>query len=64
MKISTWNLQSLYTVGDIQDHSRVLREYKTDITALQEIRWTGEDELEDKSKYQCDICFSYYPNMS
>uniref|UniRef100_T1H5B8 Endonuclease/exonuclease/phosphatase domain-containing protein n=1 Tax=Megaselia scalaris TaxID=36166 RepID=T1H5B8_MEGSC len=60
MRICTWNIQSIYTRGAVQDLRRDLSEYKADISVLREIRWTGKGKLEDKSKFQCDIYFSCY----
>lgn len=58
MRISTWNLQqSLYTGGAVQDLRRVLSKYNAESNALQEIRWTGEVELKNKSIY-----YSCHPN--
>ena len=51
------NMYSHFT-GDLR---RVLSEYKADIYTLQK-RLTGEGEIENKSKYQCDIYYSCHPS--
>lgn len=38
-----------------------LRDYRMDITALQEMKWMGKGEREDK-KNQCDIYYSCHPS--
>uniref|UniRef100_T1GI65 Endonuclease/exonuclease/phosphatase domain-containing protein n=1 Tax=Megaselia scalaris TaxID=36166 RepID=T1GI65_MEGSC len=40
-----------YTGGGVQDFRAVLIEYKADISALQEIRWTGEVPSSPTSAY-------------
>lgn len=56
--ICSWNVRTLHKSGRLEDLRKILQTYKSDITALQEIRWKGKGELEDKSKYQCDLYYS------
>ena len=42
LRICTWNVRSLNKPGAVTQLEKVLRKYKTDITALQEMRWTDQ----------------------
>ena len=59
--ICSWNVRTLRSPGRFEDLKKILQTYKADITALQEIRWNGKGELEDRTKYQCDLYFSCTP---
>ena len=39
-RICTWNVRSLHRPGAVTQLEEILRKYKTDITAFQEMRWT------------------------
>ncbi|XP_073814500.1 uncharacterized protein [Musca autumnalis] len=43
LRICTWNVRTLYREGAVFALADVLGKYKADITAIQEIRWTGKD---------------------
>ncbi len=58
INICSWNVLTLNQSGKLQDLRNTLQTYKADITALQEIKWIGKGELEDRSKYQCDLYYS------
>ena len=49
--ICTWNVRSLNKLGAISQ----LQAYKTDIIALQEMRWTGQGRTNLSS---CDVYYS------
>ena len=59
-RICLWNLRTLNNTGGRLDLIKALTKYKTDITALQEMRWTGVGEREDK-RNKCDIYYSGDP---
>jgi hypothetical protein len=46
LRIGTWNALTLYKGGALRNLDKVLQEYKIYITALQEIRWTGQGIVE------------------
>ena len=62
IKVATWNTRTLWRAGATTDLKKVLQGYNIDITALQEIRWTGKGEIEDRSRYQCDLYYSCHPS--
>jgi len=45
LKISTWNITSLFRTGSCQNLVDVISAYGIKIAALQEIRWTGARQL-------------------
>ena len=55
LRICTWNVRTLYTEGASIQLVNVLRKYKADITAIQEIRWKGQGCAKRQS---CDIYYS------
>ena len=55
LRICTWNVRSLYRPGADTQLENVLSKYKADITALQEVRWTGQGCSKRRS---CDIYYS------
>ena len=59
--ICSWNVRTLHRPGRLEDLRKILQTYEADITALQEIIWNGKGELEDRSRYQCDIYYSCPP---
>jgi exonuclease III len=42
MRIASWNVRTLYTVGAINELVKQMDKYKTDICALQEIGCPGK----------------------
>ena len=42
LRICTWNVRTLYREGAVYQLADVLEKYKADITAIQEMRWTGK----------------------
>ena len=42
LRLGTWNVRSLYRPGYARTLVEEIMRYRMDITALQEIRWTGE----------------------
>ena len=46
IRLRTWKLLTLYQGEALRNLEKVLQEYIVDITALQEIRWVGQDILE------------------
>ena len=57
MRIGTWNVLSLYQSGALKKLLSQLDLYNTDITALQEIRWTSEGIIDKENHtifYSCD----------
>ena len=54
MRICTWNVKS-FSLGAISQLKTVLEVYKTNIIALQEMRWTGQGQTNLSS---CDIYYS------
>jgi len=57
LKVGSWNVLSLYKSGTLKLLLSQLDSYKKDITALQEIRWTGEGIIDKKNHnifYSCD----------
>ena len=62
--ICSWNVRTLRSPGRFEDLKKILQTYKADITALQEIRWNGKGELEDRIKYQCYIFILAAPQRS
>lgn len=55
--IGTWNVRTLLKEGKLEELKIVLKNYQMDITALQEIRWKGNDVRKDK-KHQIDLYYS------
>ena len=55
LRICTWNVRSLNKLGAISQLETVLEAYKTEIIALQEMRWTGQGQTNLSS---CDIYYS------
>jgi len=39
MKLSTWNVRSLYRAGSLKAAARELGRYKLDVEGVQEVRW-------------------------
>jgi len=57
LKVGSWNVLSLYQSGALKMLLSQLDSYKMDITAIQEIRWTGEGIIDKKNHtifYSCD----------
>ena len=52
LKIGTWNVRCLNRPDAVSQLETVLKAYKADITALQEIRWTG---LGQTNLSSCDV---------
>ena len=55
LRICTWNVRTLYRPGVTIQLADVLENYKADITAIQEMRWTGHGCTKRKN---CDIYYS------
>ena len=55
LRVCTWNVRTLYREGASIQLVNVLKKYKADITALQEIRWKGQGCRKMQS---CDIYYS------
>jgi exonuclease III len=49
MRISTWNVRTLYRAGAMDELAQELEKYKIDICALQEIRWPDEGTMTKKN---------------
>jgi hypothetical protein len=57
LRVGSWNVLSLYQSGALKTLLSQLGSYKMDITAIQEIRWTGEGIIDKKNHtifYRCD----------
>ncbi|XP_043064519.1 uncharacterized protein LOC122320475 [Drosophila ficusphila] len=50
LRVCTWNVRTLYRPGAAQQLADTLNECKADITAIQEMRWKGQEN--------CDIYYS------
>lgn len=48
LRYGTWNVLSLFRKGALRNIMNVVGEYKLDILAIQEIRWTGKDVIEQR----------------
>ena len=48
LKISTWNVHSLYRASTLKSLLEQLSLYQPGVVAIQEIRWTGSGILERK----------------
>lgn len=57
INIGTWNVRTLLQVGKLEKLKQVSKQYKMDISAIQEIRWKGCDIIRDK-KQQVDLYYS------
>ena len=57
LRICTWNVRSLNKLDEISQLETVLKDYKTDIIALQEMRWT------DQGRTNLSTCDVYYSAM-
>ena len=42
MKLSTWNVRSLYRAGSLKAAASELARYKLDVVGVQEVRWEKE----------------------
>ena len=56
----TCNVRSLNRQGAISQLETVLKDYKAHITALQEIRWTGQGQPNLRS---CDVYYSGHASI-
>ena len=50
IRMGTWNIRTLMTVGKIEEIGKQMKEYKIEILALQETRWKGEGQI-DRNNY-------------
>ena len=57
INIGTWNVRTLLKPGKLAELKTVLKSYKMEITALQEIRWQGKDIIRD-TKEKFDLYYS------
>ena len=55
LRIGTWNVRTLHRVGASAQLADALIKCKTDITAIQEMRWTGQG---CKRLASCDLYYS------
>ena len=55
LSICTWNVRSLNKLGAVSQLEAVLKVYKADNIALQEMRWTGQGQ---KNLSSCDVYYS------
>jgi exonuclease III len=57
LSVGSWNVLSLHQSGALKMLLSQLDSHKMDITAIQEIRWTGEGIIDEKNHtifYSCD----------
>jgi hypothetical protein len=57
LQVGMWNVLSLYRSGALQNLTQVTQEYKTDLLAIQEVRWLGRSIIKKKDctvYYSCD----------
>jgi exonuclease III len=49
MRFDTWNIGSLYRIGSLKMEARELGNYKSDLVAVQKVRWEkgGTERAED-----------------
>lgn len=59
LRVCTWNVRTLNSDGASIQLVNVLKEYRADITALQEIRWKGQG---CKKFNHCDVYYSCHDN--
>ena len=55
LKICTWNVRSLNKPGAVSQLETGLKDYKADIIALQDMRWTRQGQTNLSS---CDVYYS------
>jgi hypothetical protein len=55
LRTGTCNILILHRRGAVRNLEKVVQEYNLCVTALQEIRWTGQGILEERNS---DICYS------
>ena len=55
LRIGTWNIRTLFRSGALNKLTDVFVEYKLDILAVQEMRWTGQGVLDRRN---CSIYYS------
>ena len=55
LRIFTWNVRTLYRPGAVTQLDKVLSNCKADITALQEMQWTGQGRTNLSS---CNVYYS------
>ncbi|XP_060665561.1 uncharacterized protein LOC132797804 [Drosophila nasuta] len=58
LRVCTWNVRTLYRPGAAQQLADTLNKCRTDITAIQEMRWIGQGCIKKKN---CDIYYSCHP---
>jgi hypothetical protein len=51
-----WNVLSLYRSGTLQNLIEVTQDYKTDLLAVQQVRWLRRSVIENDCRisYSCD----------
>jgi exonuclease III len=49
MRFGTWNVRTLYRVGEIKSVVGELEKYELDLVGIQEVRWEGEGYQRDDS---------------
>jgi exonuclease III len=55
LRIGTWNVRTLYQPGALKKLIEQINKYRCDVTALQEIRWTGSGIMERRD---CTMLYS------
>ena len=54
LRMGTWNVQFLYRSSTLQIQIQVTQEYKTDLIAVQDVRWLGRS-ITDRRTVQYTI---------
>ncbi|XP_042906181.1 craniofacial development protein 2-like [Parasteatoda tepidariorum] len=60
MIFGTWNVRTLYRGGAVKKLTDVFLEYKLDVLAVQEMRWTGSGVMD---KRNCSIYYSCHDRL-
>jgi len=47
MRFGTWNVRTVLQAGNMNMIAEEVERYKTDVVALQEIKWKGKDQGKD-----------------
>ncbi|XP_055387910.1 craniofacial development protein 2-like [Condylostylus longicornis] len=54
LTIFSWNVKTLYQPDTTRTLIKILKEYKANVTAMQEMRWTGNGILQQVKTFHCD----------
>ena len=60
MIFGTWNVRTLYRGGALRKLTDVFMEYKLDVLAVQEMRWTGKGVMD---KRNCSVYYSCHERL-